>query len=125
VVGEAERFILIDGYKRVRALKRLAHDTVRASGCKCRKSRRCCSSGGCAASANSVRAGTLGAHAAMKYLVPLARANAAAATQLATAVTPLKPTRSISPAARAPVAAVRIAGNMPFVLRIRFYAALG
>lgn len=32
VVGEAERFILIDGYKRVRALKRLAHDTVRASG---------------------------------------------------------------------------------------------
>jgi hypothetical protein len=72
-----------------------------------------------------VRAGTLGAHAAMKYLVPLARANAAAATQLATAVTPLKPTRSISPAARAPVAAVRIAGNMPFVLRIRFYAALG
>jgi ParB-like chromosome segregation protein Spo0J len=26
VVGEAERFILIDGYKRVRALKRLAHE---------------------------------------------------------------------------------------------------
>jgi ParB family chromosome partitioning protein len=32
VVGEADRFILIDGYKRVRALKRLAHDTVRATG---------------------------------------------------------------------------------------------
>jgi len=32
VVSEAQRFILIDGYKRVRALKRLAHDTVRATG---------------------------------------------------------------------------------------------
>jgi ParB-like chromosome segregation protein Spo0J len=32
VVGEADRFILIDGYKRVRALNRLAHDTVRATG---------------------------------------------------------------------------------------------
>jgi ParB family chromosome partitioning protein len=32
VVGEAARFILIDGYKRVRALKRLARDTVRTSG---------------------------------------------------------------------------------------------
>ena len=41
---------------------------------------------------DSVRAGTLAAHAAMKYLVPLARANAQAATQLATAITPLKPT---------------------------------
>ena len=41
---------------------------------------------------DSVRAGTLVAHAAMKYLVPLARANAAAATQLALAITPLKPT---------------------------------
>ena len=30
VVSEAERFVLIDGYKRVRALKRLARDTVRA-----------------------------------------------------------------------------------------------
>ena len=28
VVSEAERFVLIDGYKRVRALKRLARDTV-------------------------------------------------------------------------------------------------
>jgi hypothetical protein len=41
---------------------------------------------------DSVRAGTLAAHATMKYLVPLARANAAAAMQLATAITPLKPT---------------------------------
>jgi ParB-like chromosome segregation protein Spo0J len=30
VVSEAQRFILIDGYTRVRALKRLARDTVRA-----------------------------------------------------------------------------------------------
>lgn len=30
-VGEAERFILIDGYKRVRSLKRLARDTLRAT----------------------------------------------------------------------------------------------
>jgi|SRR5271170_4582978 len=34
----------------------------------------------------------LAAHAAMKYLVPLARANAAVATQFAQAITPLKPT---------------------------------
>ena len=32
VVSEAQRFVVIDGYKRVRALKRLARDTVRASG---------------------------------------------------------------------------------------------
>ena len=30
VVADAERFVLIDGYKRVRALKRLAHDVVLA-----------------------------------------------------------------------------------------------
>ena len=30
VVAAAERFIVIDGYKRLRALTRLAHDTVRA-----------------------------------------------------------------------------------------------
>jgi len=39
-----------------------------------------------------IRVGTLSAHAAMKYLVPLARVNAAAAQALATALTPLKPT---------------------------------
>ncbi len=32
VIEEAPTSILIDGYKRVRALKRLAHDTVRATG---------------------------------------------------------------------------------------------
>src|ERR1700677_1717733 len=31
VIQEAPSFILIDGYKRVRALKRLARDTVRAT----------------------------------------------------------------------------------------------
>ena len=37
-----------------------------------------------------VRAGALAAHAAMKYLLPLARANAPAAVELATAIGPLK-----------------------------------
>ena len=32
VIEEAPSFILIDGYKRVRALKRLARDTVRGAG---------------------------------------------------------------------------------------------
>lgn len=31
VVGDAERFVLIDGYKRVRALRRLARDVVLAT----------------------------------------------------------------------------------------------
>src|SRR5690606_37596583 len=39
-----------------------------------------------------VRGGALSAHAAMKYLVPLARADAPAAQQLAIAIAPLKPT---------------------------------
>ena len=39
-----------------------------------------------------VRQGALSAHAAMKYLVPLARANASAAEQFAAAILPLKPT---------------------------------
>jgi len=142
VVNEAERFILIDGYKRVRALKRLARDTVRASGWQLpevealllERRLRCTSEDAFdqawllaelrnrfalsleelarrfdrnkswvsrrlaliqvlpSTIQDSVRAGTLAAHAAMKYLVPLARANAAAATQLAQAITPLKPT---------------------------------
>jgi len=37
-----------------------------------------------------VRAGELAAHAAMKYLLPLARAAAAAAVELATTIAPLK-----------------------------------
>ena len=31
VIGEVERFVVIDGYKRVRALRRQARDTVRAT----------------------------------------------------------------------------------------------
>jgi ParB family transcriptional regulator, chromosome partitioning protein len=40
---------------------------------------------------DQVRSGVLSAHAAMKYLVPLARANALAARQLADAIAPLEP----------------------------------
>src|SRR5262249_46668928 len=40
---------------------------------------------------DQVRAGVLSAHAAMKYLVPLARANVEAACQLAAAIESLKP----------------------------------
>jgi hypothetical protein len=39
---------------------------------------------------DQVRAGELAAHAAMKYLLPLARANAATAVQLAATIAPLK-----------------------------------
>jgi ParB-like chromosome segregation protein Spo0J len=39
-----------------------------------------------------VRGGEIAAHAAMKYLVPLARANTDAATRLAAVIAPLKPT---------------------------------
>ena len=142
VVGEAQRFVVIDGYKRVRALKRLARDTVRATGWQMpevealllERSMRCASEDAfdqgwllaelrarfglsleelarrfernkswvsrrlalvqilSATIQESVRTGTLAAHAAMKYLVPLARANATAATRLAEAITPFKPT---------------------------------
>ncbi len=142
VLSEAARFILIDGYKRVRALKRLAHDTVRATAWQMpeveallmERRLRCASEDAFDQAwllaelrtrfalsleelarrferdkswvsrrlaliqvlpisiQDNVRAGTLAAHAAMKYLVPLARANAAAATQLAEAIATLKPT---------------------------------
>jgi ParB-like chromosome segregation protein Spo0J len=142
VVSEAQRFVVIDGYKRVRALKRLARDTVRASGWQMpelealllERRMRCASEDAFdqgwllaelrarfglsleelarrfernkswvsrrlalvqilpATIQESVRTGTLAAHAAMKYLVPLARANATAATRLAEAITPFKPT---------------------------------
>jgi len=140
VVSEAPRFIVIDGYKRVRALKRLARDTVRASDWQVpelealllERRLRCASEDaldqawllaelqerfglsleelarrferskswvsrrlGLIATLpqsihEQVRAGALAAHAAMKYLLPLARANATAAVQLATAIAPLK-----------------------------------
>ena len=142
VVSEAERFVLIDGYKRVRALKRLARDTVRATRWQIAEVEALLLERGLrrgsedafdqawllaelqerfglsleelarrfehskswvsgrlaliqalpASIQEQVRAGTLEAHAAMKYLVPLARADAAAAQQLATAIAPLKPT---------------------------------
>jgi ParB/RepB/Spo0J family partition protein len=136
------QFVLIDGYKRVRSLKRLARDTVRGvcwqlselEALLLERSLRCASedaldqawllaelqgrfglsieelAGHFARSKSwvsrrlaliqalppavqdSVRAGELSAHAAMKYLVPLARANVQAATQLAAVITALKPT---------------------------------
>ena len=142
VVSEAARFVVIDGYKRVRALKRLARDTVRATGWQLpevealllERGMRCASEDAFdqawllaelrtrfglsleelarrfehdkswvsrrlalvqilpATIQDSVRSGTLAAHAAMKYLVPLARANAPAATRLAEAIAPFKPT---------------------------------
>jgi ParB-like chromosome segregation protein Spo0J len=142
VIQEAASFVLIDGYKRVRALKRLARDTVRAT-CwqvaaaealllerglrrgsedaldqawllaelqeRCQWSleelarrfehSKSWVSGRLAllqalpiSIQEQIRAGIISAHAAMKYLVPLARVNAAAAQALATAMTPLKPT---------------------------------
>ena len=142
VVGQAERFVLIDGYKRVRALRRLARDTARATCWQVEEvealllerglrrgsedaldqawllaelQERCqwsleelgrrfehsksWVSGRLAllqalpeAIQEQVRVGALSAHAAMKYLVPLARANASAAEQLAAAILPLRPT---------------------------------
>jgi ParB/RepB/Spo0J family partition protein len=142
VIEETPQFILIDGYKRVRAMKRLARDAVRATCWQmaeaealllerslrrgsedaldqawllaelqeryqwsleelARRFERSKSwvSGRLAllqalpvSIQEQIRVGTLSAHAAMKYLVPLARVNAAAAQALATALTPLKPT---------------------------------
>ena len=135
-------FILIDGYKRVRALKRLARDTVRATCWQVAESEALLLERGLrrgsedaldqawllaelqercqwsleelarrfehskswvsgrlallqalpASIQDQIRTGTVSAHAAMKYLVPLARVNAAAAQALATAMSPLKPT---------------------------------
>jgi ParB/RepB/Spo0J family partition protein len=142
VVSETARFIVIDGYKRVRALKRLGRDGVRSTcwqitelealllerslrrasedaldqawllaelqgrfglspeelaprfeRSKSWVSRRLALIQALPSTIQEqVRAGTLSAHAAMKYLVPLARANIEAACQLAEAIRPLKPT---------------------------------
>jgi len=142
VVSDAEQFVLIDGYKRVRALKRLARDTARATcwqleevealllerglrrgsedaldqawllaelqercqwsleelGRRFEHSKSWVSGRLALIQAlpesiqDQVRLGVLSAHAAMKYLVPLARADAPAAEQLAAAILPLKPT---------------------------------
>ena len=142
VVGEGSHFILIDGYKRVRALQRLSRDAVRATAWQLsevealllERRMRCASEDAFdqawllselrdrfglsleelgrrfernkswvsrrlallqvlpAGIQERVRSGALAAHAAMKYLVPLARANAAAAVRLAEAIAPLQPT---------------------------------
>jgi ParB/RepB/Spo0J family partition protein len=142
VIADAGGFVLIDGYKRLRALERLGHDTVRVIhwpvaevdalllerslrrgsedvldqawllwelrdrfGWSLEQIGRSFEHGKSWVSGRlalikilpqeiqeQVRMGHLSAHAAMKYLVPLARANAQAAQQLAAAITPLKPT---------------------------------
>jgi ParB-like chromosome segregation protein Spo0J len=142
VIEETPSFILIDGYKRVRALKRLARDTVRATCWQVAEAEALLLERGLrrgsedaldqawllaelqercgwsleelarrfehskswvsgrlallqalpASIQEQIRAGAISAHAAMKYLVPLARVDAAAAQALATAMTPLKPT---------------------------------
>ena len=134
--------VLLDGYKRVRALRRLARDTVKATRWEMEESealllerlmrvagedaledgwvlaelherfglsfdvlaQRFDKSKSWVSRRHSlvtelpqeiqaqVRAGDIAAHAAMKYLVPLARANAKAATRLSAAMAPLKPT---------------------------------
>jgi ParB family chromosome partitioning protein len=142
VIQEDERFVLIDGYKRVRAQRRLAHDTAPALCWQIAEVEALLLERGLRQGSEDaldqawllaelqerfgwsmealarrfehskswvsgrlallqilptpiqeqVRAGSLSAHAAMKYLVPLARVDAQAAQQLAAALVPLKPT---------------------------------
>ncbi len=143
VVRDGERWVVVDGYKRVRAVHRLGHDVVRAAewmlgeldavvlervmrgsdgdsaieqGWLLRElvqrfglgldelgrrfdrstswvSRRLGLVTDLPASVQEeVRAGAIGAHAAMKYLVPLARANAADCEALGRAAGKLRPT---------------------------------
>lgn len=136
------RYVVIDGYKRVRALKRLARDTVRGTRWEIaevealllERRLRCASEDALdqawllaelherfslsldelarrfdrskswvsrrlgllhalpAPVHEQVRSGALSAHAAMKYLLPLARANAAAASSLIEVIAACKPT---------------------------------
>ena len=143
VVREGERFVVVDGYKRLRALERLGHDTVRAAEwaigeaealllermlrasdsdsaieqgwflCELMQrfglaleelarrfdrskswvSRRVALVSELPdAVQEQVRSGAIGAHAAMKYLVPLARANAEHCQRLSDAIAPERPT---------------------------------
>ena len=142
VVRQGDQFVLIDGYKRVRALRRLARDTVRATlweveevealllerglrrgsedaldqawllselkhrfgwsveelGRRFEHSKSWVSGRLALLEAlpgpiqQQVRVGALSAHAAMKYLVPLARMDGEAARQLAAALAPMTPT---------------------------------
>jgi ParB/RepB/Spo0J family partition protein len=142
VVRDAEAYVVVDGYKRVRALRCLGHDTVRATAWQLGEADALVLErllrGGEADSAieqgwflrevserfglgqealarrfdrtvswvsrrlalvselpesvqGHVRSGAIGAHAAMKYLVPLARANEGDCVRLADAVAPSRP----------------------------------
>lgn len=143
VVRDRERFVVVDGYKRLRALDRLAHDTVRAiewgldeaealllerllraaegdsaveqgwflrelrerfhlsldeiarrfDRTKSWVSRRIALVAELPESVQQhVRSGAIGSHAAMKYLVPLARANDDDCARLGDALAPVRPT---------------------------------
>lgn len=143
VVRDGERFVVVDGYKRVRAIHRLGSDTVcatewalgetdalllervlragdadspieegwflrelserfglgldelarRFDRTKSWVSRRIGLVKELPPSVQDhVRSGALGAHAAMKYLLPLARANGADCARLADAIAPERPT---------------------------------
>jgi ParB family chromosome partitioning protein len=143
VVRDGERFVVVDGYKRLRALRRLGHDTVRAvewalseaealllerilrsadgysaieqgwflrelferfglgldelarrfDRSKSWVSRRVALVAELPAGVQEhVRSGAIGGHAAMKYLVPLARANAEHCSRLADALAGERPT---------------------------------
>jgi ParB family chromosome partitioning protein len=140
VCEQASQYVVIDGYKRVRALKRLARDVVRSTCWEVAEVEALLLERGMRGASEDaldqawllaelqerfglsleelarrfersrswvsrrlgllqalpqrvheqVRAGSLSAHAAMKYLLPLARANAQAASDLAGSITPLK-----------------------------------
>lgn len=142
VVRDAQASIVVDGHKRVRALRQLRHDTVRATAWELSEadalvlerllragsadsaieqgwllremserfglgreelarrfdrtpswvSRRLGLVGDLPVTVQShVRSGAIGAHAAMKYLVPLARANDEDCVKLADAIAPSRP----------------------------------
>src|SRR6266540_3917745 len=142
-VGEGARHVLVDGYKRVRALRQLGRDTVRALAWDLDEAEallleRLMRSGDGAGALEEgwllaelrdsfgmtveelgkrfdrskswvsrrlglvgelprdiqeqVRRGEIAAHAAMRHLVPLARANAGEAVRLAAMIGPLRPT---------------------------------
>jgi ParB/RepB/Spo0J family partition protein len=142
VVRDVGTYVVVDGYKRVRALRRLGHDTVRATAWQLEEadalflervlrasdadsaieqgwflrelsarfglsqqdlarrfdrttswvSRRLALVSELPESVQGhVRTGAIGAHAAMKYLVPLARANEGDCAKLADAVAPSRP----------------------------------
>jgi ParB family transcriptional regulator, chromosome partitioning protein len=143
VVRDAEHWVVVDGYKRLRALRRLGHDVVRAAEWTLQEadalllervlrmgdadspleqgwflleltqrfglgleelarrldrskswvSRRVGLVKDLPQSVQEhVRRGSIGAHAAMKYLLPLARANAADCAQISAAIAPERPT---------------------------------